>query len=361
MLNSNNRLWPFGVGITLAAVPAIWILFAGVFYATGTYLHWPAPGSEGPLIYFTLAASAIPPVLLLLDFVAARGGAIGNKWLKVDFSKAIAEIDVQSRDSFRLSDNILAEQDRLNDSSGQRMVEAMKRATTSEILYLDLKDGNAWWVTRLLVLCAGVQGISSVKAIVFVGRKENRDRVFLGWGMPGALLTAILNSNPEFLSRFQKAEIIARQLAIFGGWSTPLLPQVQHLGGATPINLHPDVAINQRHYDENDSVMLASITIEQLRATSAAGAVPVMRNMEDTPDRLTMVRLQDLLVQCLYSDAVDRTWPNTKQLTTFLESRAPYVALLRDGIYEGMLRSDLGARAVIRELFRQSQEKTGRQ
>lgn len=82
-----------------------------------------------------------------------------------------------------------------------------------------------------------------------------------------------------------------------------------------------------------------------------------MVNLEDPPDRLSLVRLQDLFAPCLYSQAVDRTWPNAEQMARFLESTAPYVALVRDGVYEGMLRGDLGERAVIRELFRQSQEK----
>jgi len=81
-------------------------------------------------------------LLLLLDFVAAHGGVFGNKWLNVDFSKAIAEGGISGRDSFALPANILAEQDRLADSGGTKMVEAMKRATTSEVVYLDLKYGN---------------------------------------------------------------------------------------------------------------------------------------------------------------------------------------------------------------------------
>src|SRR6266545_2509888 len=150
MADTNYRLWPHGLALALVAIPAIWVLCAGTFFLTAAYLNWPAPGSEVPLLYFSLAASAIPLFLLLLDFIATRGGVIGNKWLNVDFSKAVAEGGVTSRDSFALPDNILAEQDRLSDSGGTKMVEAMKRATASEIVYLDLKDGSAWWVTRLL-------------------------------------------------------------------------------------------------------------------------------------------------------------------------------------------------------------------
>jgi hypothetical protein len=46
---------------------------------------------------------------------------------------------------------------------------------------VDLKDGNAWWVTRLLAVCAAAIGVGSPRVIVFVGRRENRERIFLGW------------------------------------------------------------------------------------------------------------------------------------------------------------------------------------
>lgn len=359
-----RRLWPYGLGAALLAAPAIWAACAGTFYLTSLYLGWPGPDLTTLLTYFSFGVGVVPLFLVLFDFVAARGGIVGNKWLNVDFSKAIAEGGITSRDSFALPDNILAEQDRLADSGGTRMVEAIKRATASEVVYLDLKDGNAWWVTRLLAFCAGAQAMDSPKSIVFVGRKENRERVFLGWGTPAALLAAILHANPEYRARYHRAQMITRQLASFGGWNSSLLPQLprppaQPQQQPQSVSLHPLVAERQMYFDENDAVMLAKISIEELRRTMDSTVSPErsIANLEEPPDRLTSVRLQDLFVPCLYTQAVDRAWSNAQQLARFLESSAPYVALVRDGVYEGMLRSDLGQRAVIRELFRQSLEK----
>ena len=326
MRGAQVRLWPLGLGAALVAVPAIWAICAGTFYLTSLYLGWPGHDSAAALTYFSLGISVMPLLLLLLDFVAARGGVVGNKWLTVDFSKAIAEGGIASRDTFALPDNILAEQDRAADSGGAKMIEAMKRATTSEIVYLDLKDGNAWWVTRLLAFCAGAQGIGSPRAIVFVGRMENRERVFLGWGTPAALLAAILKASPDYRLRFHRAKMITRQLAMFGAGNSSLMLQLQPPLPTQPlpqsISLHQDVATNQAYYDDNDSVMLAKISIEELRRTGDTAAVPgvSMANLEDPPDRLTLVRLQDLFVPCLYSQTVDRTWPNAEQLSNWLDS-----------------------------------------
>jgi hypothetical protein len=97
-------------------------------------------------------------------------------------------------------------------------------------------------------------------------------------------------------------------------------------------------------YDDNDSLMLAKITLDLLTP------------LEGTPDRLTLSRLQQLFMPYLHTDVVDRAWSNRRQLDKFLEATAPYVALTRNGVYEGMLRSELGARAMLRELFRESQK-----
>lgn len=108
------------------------------------------------------------------------------------------------------------------------------------------------------------------------------------------------------------------------------------------------------YFDENEAVMLAKISIEELRGTMDSTVSPerTTANLEEPPDRLTSVRLRDLFAYCLYTQAVDQAWSNAEQLTRLLESSAPYVALARDGVYEAMLRSDLGQSAATREMLR---------
>src|SRR5262249_48897501 len=148
---------------------------------------------------------------------------------------------------------------------------------------VDLKEGNAWWVTRLLAVCAGAIGVGSPRAIVFVGRRENRERIFLGWGAPINLLRAIVDSNPEYRSRLGIARAVTRQIALFGrngsefpfelnldglrgvlGVSaTPVTPAATQ--GVTPaptpkptaIQVSPTAASLAWAYDENEYAMLA--------------------------------------------------------------------------------------------------------
>ncbi len=78
---------------------------------------------------------------------------------------------------------------------------------------------------------------------------------------------------------------------------------------------------------------------------------------ELNPDEFVWHHLNHLFEHCLYREVIDRSWPQEKQIATFLESQAPYVALLKDGRYESMLEREAGTRVIIRQLFLQSVER----
>lgn len=342
------RLWPYSGPAAVAAIPMIWIVLGILSVGARDYLGWSVSTSDRAVLLAFLIAGAVPLGLLLLDFVAAKGAIVGSDWLKIDFSKAVVESGSVRREAPSLPDNILSEEESIADSSGMKMVAMLHRATIAEIVCIDLKDGNAWWETRLLVLCAGALGVgSSLKAVVFVGKRNNKERMFLGWATPAMLLAALLNSRPEYRTRLARVRRIARQLSIFGGNPPDLLP----MAGA-PIALHPGVAAHQWRYDDDEPVVVARILLEELRLPSSPlnspeGAV----NLEEPPTRLTIGRTRELFESCLYTDAVDRGTSNDEQLSQFLASSAPYVAIVRRGVYEGMLRAELGQRAIVRDLL----------
>jgi hypothetical protein len=101
--------------------------------------------------------------------------------------------------------------------------------------------------------------------------------------------------------------------------------------------------------------MLANILLFVLKSvinsTVELGLPSKGINLEDPPDRLISSRLEDLFNSCLYSDSINCLWSNKQQITKFLESDAPYIAIVRDGFYEGLLRSDYGHREIIGKLF----------
>lgn len=353
----------------IGASIGIWLVFVAIRALTRNYLDWPDGDSDRIFIYFVLAVSAVPPLLLLLEFVASRGGTIGSKWVTIDFREAVLEHAGVRQESVRLPDNVIAEEERITDSGGMKIKAALRKATTHDLLRIDLKDGTAWWVTRLLAVCAGAAEVGAPKAIVFVGRRENRDEFFLGWSEPRTLLRAIVNDKPHYETHYYRAQAITRQLAIFRPKVAPegLVPgkpgkKTRAASDANPestwdpIDLHPDVAAHQYETDESYAATLAAVLIGDLRGEVYNPLNPQPINFEDPPDRLTLGRLNELFEHCLNRDFIDRSWPNEKQITAFLDTTTPYVAVVRDGKYEAMLQAELGERAILRHVFTQVQK-----
>jgi hypothetical protein len=344
----STNLWPYGALAAVVAVPFILLALGLLSLVARTYLGWSVDTSDRLVLLVFVILSVIPLGLVLLDFIASKGAVVGNGWIKIDFSKTVVETGSARRETAGLPDNILSAAESITDSGGMKMVAEMRRATSAEIICIDLKDGNAWWETRLLVLCASAAGAGSLlRAVVFIGQRNNKERQFLGWAAPWRLLVALQDSNPGYHARFTKSTMIARQLSMFGGAASPLLPPAA--------SLHPTVAAYQWSYDENESVMLAKILLQELQSPSAdpvvlPGAVSMAGNLEEPPPRLTTGRLRDLFESSLFVDTVDRSKANDEQLSQFLASNAPYVAIVREGTYEGMLRSEPGERAILRDL-----------
>ena len=118
------------------------------------------------------------------------------------------------------------------------------------------------------------------------------------------------------------------------------LPQV-----TPPLVLQQDI---QRYmtpqFAELGDAVTEQILMDQLAASTAPGG-----SLEEEPEHLTVGRLNDLFGHCLYREAVDLTWPREKQVTAFMSSSAPYIALVRKGTYDSILRREDGEREIYRE------------
>lgn len=68
---------------------------------------------------------------------------------------------------------------------------ALETAIENEIVRFDIESGNAWWVSRLLVLCADTLSAGAPKVLVFVGMKNCSTGTFLGWAEPSILLSVL--------------------------------------------------------------------------------------------------------------------------------------------------------------------------
>ncbi|HEY44898.1 MAG TPA: hypothetical protein G4O11_13035, partial [Anaerolineae bacterium] len=243
-----------------------------------------------------------------------------------------------------LPDNIGVEGELVTDSSAMQITKALEKATQNEIARIDIKEGNSWWVTRLLALSAGAVRAGTPKAIVFVGTRENIGGTFLGWGEPSAILKAILNDKKDYFTAYQRAQSIAKQVGVFAVVSDPLPPHVPHIKAVEGVSLDFSV---QRYATRDDYARLGDAAFEQILMDQLA------LYFEQTHDHLTLGRLQQLFEHCLYRDVINLESPPDQQMLSLLEPRGTYIALARNGRYEVLLKREAGERIILRQLFTQ--------
>jgi hypothetical protein len=336
-----TKLWPFGITLALILVPIIWVVLAVVISITRFVTRWPDRESSTVVIFIVLGLSLVPLALALLDFVSSRRAVIDIKGFKIDFSNTVLSQPEARPASFGLPDNIGISGPIISDTAPMQIIEALKQASEGEVAVIDLKDGNAWWVTRLLALGAGAMRVGSPKAMAFIGMKENLPDTYLGWAEPGVVVKAILADKPEYKKRYERARRIARQLDLFGDEVEP-----------SNLAYHANV---DRYRMQSEYKQLGEAAFEQILMDQLGTIIYNGVSLENPPDRLTLGRLQQLFDHCLYMDAVDLTESNEKQVSRFLESNAPYVALLRRGKFDRMLKREVGEALILRQLFLQNQ------
>ena len=339
---STRTLWPYGITAALVAVPIVWVVFIVTLTLTSRLAQWPDADLRPTVLYAVAALSVIPLVLSLLDFAAERRAVLDIKGVKLDFSKLEGAEAAIYRETFRLPDNIGVPGQIVSDSSPMQIVQALSEATRNEIVRIDLDTGSAWWTTRLLALSAGAARSGSPRVIVFVGRRENLAGVFLGWAAPADILRALLDADARHRFAYDRAQAITAQLIAFGD------------DAARPpgLALHFEVQryVDRPEYRTLGAAVAEQVLMDQLARSQFYPGHPTAVSLEDPPDHVTVRRLLDLLEPYLYVDAIDLGWPNDRQIATLFEARAPYVALLRGGRYDGMLRRDLAERLILRQL-----------
>jgi hypothetical protein len=183
-MKKDEKLWPCKTHISVLAIPVIWILFGVIFSLTQKYANWPAKDASNLIITIVVIVSVIPLILVLLDFFASKGAVIDTKLGKIDFSKINLDRSEIKRESFGLPDNIGISGPKVSDTAPMDIIKALKNGINYEVVVINIKDGNACWVTRLLALSAGAIRAGAPEILVFIGKKENTENTFPAWSMP---------------------------------------------------------------------------------------------------------------------------------------------------------------------------------
>jgi hypothetical protein len=355
MPDQKRLLWPYGRTAAIAFIPLAWILAAILFAVLYRLIGWPDAAARDRIIIAVLILSVVPLLLLLLDFASSSRARVDTPWVKLDFTQIINEPNIRV-DSFELPRNIETPGTRLADSAAMQIQAALQDATDSPVVMLDIKGGEAWWVTRLLALSAGAARAGAPRALVFVGKEENRDGLFLGWVRPEDALQAILRSRGEYQKRYQLARQVAQQLAMYGG-TFDLLPQLPSppISNPQPVRVQMPPIVSRYmlpDYAKLGDAAFEQILMDMLTASFSPTGDPDFVALENPPDHLTLARLRDLFGHCLYRTYIDRNWDNERKIQVFLESTAPFVALVNDGKFESMIERAAGNGSILLQLYR---------
>jgi len=340
MNESDRRFWPFKPRISI-----VWtiVLFGGLSFMAAILqakMDWPRAGSDTWVLVTVVVVSALPVVLAILDVIIERGGVIEYGRVKIDFS----QVRRLGMASITVPVNIGVPGQSVTDSSTTAILDALRKATTCDVVIVNLEEGQAWWETRLLVLVAGAERLRKPDKIVFVATDSRKQERFQGWALPSELLGPLVRAHPQYLRSLLAARAAGRQWKLVEPVN-PLNPAAPGAKPAQPPWIQGGLAGGHPWMAFDDATGLPNEFLTEQFLQSDLGA-----NVEipETPKGISLGRLIDLFGAVLKKDSIDLSWPAERQMGEFLNNDAAYIAVTESGKYSTIV----SRLAVLNEVLR---------
>jgi hypothetical protein len=335
MSERDRTLWPFRPKASIvAAVLILLSLLLTLVILRGT-LDWPSPESETAVLLGIFLLSLTPILLVVADTIIERRGVVKFGAVKVDFSQA-KRTETPGLTVPANFGNVGVLGQAVAHSGTNEILDALRHAlrhaTTSDSVIIDLEEGHAWWETRLLVLIAGAVRHKQPRLIVFVGTDGGVRKCFQGWAFAGELLPHLLIAHPKYPHIYHSALAAARQWEMVEAQepkSHRSQPAWMQQSGTQPglAGRHIEMAFNY------NSGLPNPFFAEQLLASELGEEV----EQAEPPRTISLVRLADLFRPVLHQEAIVESWPSERQLNVFFSHDAPYVALTEKGQFKALV------------------------
>src|SRR6266481_7054506 len=160
----SSRLWPYGTRAGLLSVPIILVGLLAVMSVARNLTGWPSNESEKTILLGIFVLAVTPLGLAVIDARAERGAVLEYAGAKIDLSR----MPGPSLPTASVPVNIGVPGEPVSDSSTSRILDALREAVSTDVVVIDLENGQAWWETRLLVLLAGGVRLHRPEVVVFV-------------------------------------------------------------------------------------------------------------------------------------------------------------------------------------------------
>ena len=130
-----------------------------------------------------------------------------------------------------MAENLVEKNQPVTDSGTQAVLEVAQQASKSAVVVVDLKDGDAWYKTRLFALTAPALEFGYPRIIVFLATQNASAAAFLGFADALAVSSSIMQDQ-NYKTAFSNAVAKYYQLAAFAKdelrpFNLALVPVVQ--------------------------------------------------------------------------------------------------------------------------------------
>ena len=324
MKDQEHSLWPYGP--RAAVVAAISILFGLllIIVILRVAVDWPSQDSERIVLLGIFLLSLVPIVLTLVDTMIERGGVVEYRGVKLDFSK----MSTPMLSGTTIPANIGLEGNPIQDSARTTVLNTLKQTINSEVVIVDLEEGQAWWETRLLVLLAGAVRRGQPAVIVFLATDGGIKKCFQGWALARDLFPLLLHSDAQYQSIYSAALAATRQWGLVEPRANKEAP--------APTLFWPPTGLANDYYwmaFEPESGLPDPFLAEQMLAEKLQSEL----ELDKPPRRISLVRLEGLFRPVLHRTEINESWPSERQLDVFFDSDTPYVAVTKNGQFESLV------------------------
>jgi hypothetical protein len=264
---------------------------------------------------WTLVAAVLVGLLPVILLVLGGVGSVEAAGVRIAFAAVQGVVASASAVEARtlLAHNLGQAPGQVMDSGSDTVIETLSNAVGNDVVVVDLKEGGAWWETRLLLLAAGAARLQNPRAVAFTVATPDRPRKFIGWARPVDIRRRLIEAHPEFAHAQGLAERDALMLRLSARDLPAEPPQLPW--APAPTAPHPV------WFARDDRFVPERLLLQRL-----AGLEVGARSWA-----LSEYRLRDLLASVLYSDAVDRDDTEERWVGTIVGSTAEYFAVTSGG------------------------------
>lgn len=322
-MSSDNKFWPYKPKNSIVSAIVTLIALLIIFGILRSTISWPSDASTNTTLLGILLLSLLPILLSILDTVIDRGGTIGYKDFKIDFSKA----QKSELEAFKIPVNIGTDTLGITKSAIQEILKVLGESASVSIAIINLKDGLAWWDTRLFLLLAGAKRLGNLNKIVFVATIGNVAETFIGWAYTNSLFKCLLKRYPEFFKAYINAKTVSSQRDLINLTGTDLNSAILKLR---------DMEWMSRSAMENLFIPEYS-TVDVFEEQVLQDELGTKIEANNQAQLISVNMLKTLFASVLITESIDENWTSERQREALVISNSNWMAITKKGKYSSLI------------------------